>query len=101
MCECDRPLLSDETCLRCGRTLILIREPAIRPVRPETAWNPARVARALQAFAFFRGRAPMEADWTQRMDDWPPLDTVVRMFGSVEAASRAAGLQRSQPHVDL
>ena len=100
MCQCDRPLLSDKTCLRCGRTLILVREPAAPPARSETAWNRARVTRAFQAFAFFRGRAPVAADWTRRMDDWPPLEAVERMFGSVEAAGLAAGLQRSQPNVD-
>jgi len=27
-------------------------------------------------------------------NDWPPLDTVERLFGSVEAAVRAAGVER-------
>jgi hypothetical protein len=50
------------------------------------------VARAFQAFAFFRGRAPVEADWSRRMNDWPPLEAVLGLFGSVEAAAEAAGL---------
>jgi hypothetical protein len=58
-------------------------------------WSRAHIARAFQAFAFFRGRAPEAADWTRRMDEWPPLEAVEALFGTVEAAVAAAGLQRS------
>jgi hypothetical protein len=58
-------------------------------------WSRAHVARAFQAFAFFRGRAPVVADWRPRMDDWPPLDAVETLFGTLEAALQAAGLERS------
>ena len=44
---------------------------------------------------FFRGRAPVPADWSKRMDDWPPLETVEAMFGSVEAAAAAARPERN------
>jgi hypothetical protein len=94
VCICDRPLLADETCLRCGRS------PALVPTlgtplsdRPIT-WTRARVARAFRAFAFFRGRAPVVADWSRRIDDWPPLDAVERLFGTLEAAAEAAGMPR-------
>ena len=94
ICSCDRPLLADETCLRCGRA------PAFAPQLPTPAserpvtWTRARVARAFKAFAFFRGRAPVPADWGRRVDDWPPLEAVERLFGTLEAATEAAGIQR-------
>jgi hypothetical protein len=50
----------------------------------------------MEAFAFFRGRAPVRADWNARMpDDWPPLEVVTGLFGSVSGAVRAAGLEAS------
>jgi hypothetical protein len=91
---CERPLLSDDTCLRCGRSLALVGDPAAPAARREPAWTPASVERALQAFAFFRGRAPVADDWSRRMNDWPPLEAVEGLFGSVEAATEAAGLRR-------
>jgi hypothetical protein len=99
VCNCARPLLNDGTCLRCGR------RPATpeRPLEPtgsadedsRTSWTRARILRAFEAFAFFRGRAPVVADWSRRMDNWPPLEAVDAMFGSVAAACAAAGLERS------
>ena len=62
VCECDRPLLTDETCLRCGRALSLLPGPSAEPPKHEVTWSRAHVARAFQAFAFFRGRAPVVAD---------------------------------------
>jgi hypothetical protein len=92
-CRCERPVLDDESCLLCGRPLILLPEPAV--VRRRAAkthdWTQAGVIRALKAFAFFRGRPPVPADWSGRMgDDWPGLETVQGLFGSVEAAIRVA-----------
>jgi hypothetical protein len=95
-CQCERPLLSDDTCLRCGRSLALVSDPAAPEAQRKPAWTRSSVERALQAFAFFRGRAPVEADWSRRMNDWPPLEAVEGLFGSVEAATEAAGLQRSE-----
>jgi hypothetical protein len=47
----------------------------------------------MRAFAFFRGRAPLREDWHKRMpDDWPALETVEGLFGSLDAATRAAGV---------
>ena len=57
-------------------------------------WSRAHIVRAFQAFAFFRGRAPVPADWGRRLDDWPPIDVVVSLFGTLEAATEAAGLSR-------
>jgi hypothetical protein len=34
------------------------------------------------------------ADWSRRIDDWPPLEAVEALFGTVDAAVRAAGLER-------
>ena len=52
------------------------------------------MTRAFQAFAFFRGRAPVQADWSRSMgSDWPSLETVERLFGSLSAALEAAGIQ--------
>ena len=53
--------------------------------------------RAIRAFAFFRGRAPVASDWNQRMADWPPRATVEALFGSVEDAGRAAGVVPQRP----
>ena len=99
MCACDRPLLTDDTCLRCGRALSLLPEPSAQRPKPELTWSRAHVARAFQAFAFFRGRAPVIADWSRRIDDWPPIDAVEALFGTLEAALRAAGLERSPADV--
>ena len=63
-----------------------------RRVQHKITWTRPAVLRAIKAFAFFRGRAPVPADWNQRMADWPPRATVEALFGSVEAAARAAGL---------
>jgi hypothetical protein len=99
MCSCVRPLLTDDTCLRCGRALSLLPEPGAKPPKPELTWSRAHVARAFHAFAFFRGRAPVVADWSRRIDDWPPLEAVEALFGSLEAALQAAGLERSPADV--
>ena len=91
-CRCERPVLDGESCLRCGRSLITLPEPAVvrRHPRPQE-WTRAGVIRALRAFAFFRGRAPARADWNGRMaEDWPALETVNGLFGSVEAAVQLA-----------
>ncbi len=64
-------------------------------VRQTITWTPPAVLRAIRAFAFFRGRAPVPADWNKRMADWPPRATVEALFGSVEAAARAAGVPSS------
>ena len=61
-------------------------------------WTRAGVVRAIRAFAFFRGRAPTRQDWHGRMpDDWPPVETVERLFGSVGAAVSAAELELPPP----
>jgi hypothetical protein len=41
----------------------------------------------------------MAADWSRRVDDWPPLEAVEALFGTVEAAVQAAGLERSTADV--
>jgi hypothetical protein len=95
-CRCQRPVLDGETCLLCGRPLILLPEPAVvrRTAGKTHDWTKAGVIRALKAFAFFRGRPPVAADWSGRMgDDWPGLETVQGLFGSVEAAVRVAGVE--------
>ena len=93
LCRCERPLLADETCLRCGRPLILMPEPVRRPPAPgDPIWTRTQVARAIRAFAFFRGRPPVAADWSRRMAGWPALATVEALFGSLEVAIRAAGI---------
>jgi hypothetical protein len=97
LCRCPRPLLDGDTCLRCGRPPQLSPEPAPASERRarKIAWTRTRVVRAIRAFEFFRGRAPVRADWKRRMgDDWPPLASVEALFGSVEAAVRAAGVER-------
>ena len=63
---------------------------SLPPAPRKVTWTRPGVARAMQAFAFFRGRPPMAADWNQRMANWPSLETVEALFGSLEAANRAA-----------
>jgi hypothetical protein len=95
-CRCRRPVLDGESCLLCGRPLIVLPEPAAvrRTATKAHDWTQAGVIRALKAFAFFRGRPPVLADWSGRMgDDWPGLETVQGLFGSVEAAVRVAGVE--------
>jgi hypothetical protein len=92
ICNCERPLLTEETCLRCGRPPSLMPEPAGQLPQRQMTWSRTHIARAFQAFAFFRGRAPVAADWSKRIDDWPPLEVVEALFGSVEVAIQAAGL---------
>ena len=101
LCLCERPLLDGETCLRCGRAPALLPEPPVTSPQAtrKISWTQPGVVRALRAFAFFRGRAPAPADWQQRMgDDWPPLHTVERLFGSIDAAMRAAGFRTAESH---
>lgn len=75
--------------------MVLPEPSAVPPSAPSThEWTQPGVIRALRAFAFFRGRAPVAADWSGRMgDDWPRLETVLGLFGSVEAAVELAGIQ--------
>jgi hypothetical protein len=94
VCACERPLLAYDTCLRCGRPPTIPAHSAAEPPERPVTWTRARVAHAFQAFAFFRGRAPVAADWSRRMADWPPLEAVEKLFGTVEAAVEAAGLER-------
>jgi hypothetical protein len=80
----------------CGRPLIFQPDPAVAPRPPAKGpdWTQAGVIRALRAFAFFRGRPPVPDDWRGRMgNDWPRLETVVGLFGSVEAAVGVAGIE--------
>jgi hypothetical protein len=95
LCRCEHPLLDAETCLRCGRPPTFLPEPALSlpPARRKVTWTRPGVLRALSAFAFFRGRAPIPADWNKRMADWPSLETVEALFGSLEEAARAAGIE--------
>src|SRR3954469_19416505 len=99
ICRCDRPLLTDETCLRCGRAPAVLPEPSAEAPKPEVTWSRRHVAHAFQSFAFFRGRGPVVADWSRRMDDWPPLDAVETLFGTLGAALQAEGLERSPADV--
>jgi hypothetical protein len=91
-CRCEHPVLDGESCLRCGRSLILLPEPRATPPPRAPDWTRTGVIRAIRAFAFFRGRLPVEEDWTGHIaDDWPTRETVRRLFGSVAAAVELAG----------
>ena len=83
VCNCARPLLTEDTCLRCGLAFALVLAPAEPAPERQIDWSRVQVLRAFEAFMFFRGRAPVPADWSKRMDNWPPLETVEAMFGSV------------------
>jgi hypothetical protein len=54
-------------------------------------WTPAGVVRALRTYEFFVGRAPTHKDWSFEDDtSWPSVRTVLRTFGSFDAAVGAA-----------
>ncbi len=76
------------------------RMPSSPRGRRKIEWTQPAVIRAIRAFAFFRGRAPVAGDWNQRMSDWPPLGTVQTLFGSVDAAARAAGVEATDGRAD-
>ena len=80
VCRCERPLLDAETCLRCGRPPILLPVLSHPPARRRATWTRPGVVRAISTFAFFRGRAPVPADWNKRMVDWPALDRASRLI---------------------
>jgi hypothetical protein len=89
-------LWDGHSCVRCGRSL----QGAARLERPygrgraQDSWTRAGVIRALHAFAFFRDETPTPEDWEERglTQDRPSLVTVERLFGSFDAAVRAARL---------
>jgi hypothetical protein len=95
LCRCEHPLLDLDSCLRCGRSVSAATLSEPQPARPprKHQWTEAGVVRALRAFAFFRGRAPVRTDWSGNMArDWPSFQTVEGLFGSLPEALRAAGL---------
>ena len=75
----------------------MLPEPRGTEPEPETTWTRAQVIRAFEAFAFFRGRLPVAGDWTPHMENWPPFETVIDIFGSVDAARAAALVERTRP----
>ena len=90
-CNCTRSLWDGETSVHCGRTIYRASQREQTPRK--TAWTRAGVNRAIKAFVFFRGRAPMVADWEAGMDpQWPTLDVVHELFGSLPAAIESAGI---------
>jgi hypothetical protein len=81
--------------MRCGRAPADSLEDGsqFRP-RRMISWTHARVLRAIRVFGFFQGRAPGRRDWHgPQARDWPPIEIVESLFGSVTAAVRAAGLE--------
>ena len=81
--------------------MTLVPEPmqSLSPARRQVRWTRPGVARAISAFAFFRGRPPVHADWNKRMANWPSLETVEALFGSLEAATRAATTEKEEGDV--
>jgi hypothetical protein len=95
-CSCSQPLLNGDSCLRCGRRVTAADAPGPRRAghRRQQEWTRPGVVRALRAFAFFRGRPPMRADWNRSMGrDWPSIETVERLFGSLPDALESAELR--------
>jgi hypothetical protein len=100
LCRCHQPLQDEDGCLRCGRWLSVGPEPEPPPWRlpRRERWTRAGVIRAIRAFAFFRERTPVRADWNGSLDhDLPSLSTVEALFGSLVAALHAAGLPAHAP----
>jgi hypothetical protein len=95
-CTCARPMWDGDSCVRCGRTIHGAPEQKQTPWRAaprKSPWTRAGVTRAIRAFVFFRGRAPLIADWGSGMGpDWPTLQAVEQLFGSLSAALLAAGV---------
>src|SRR3954454_7651404 len=55
LCRCERPLRTEETCLRCGRTVPapVVAEPESPECpRERRTWTRTGVVRAIRAFAF-------------------------------------------------
>jgi hypothetical protein len=54
-------------------------------------WTVAGVIRALRTYEFFLGRPATATDWSFEDDkEWPSVRTVVALFGSFDAAVKAA-----------
>jgi hypothetical protein len=93
-CRCASPFRGDDTCLLCGRRVPELMVPTPRAHRSPhdgNPWTPAGVVRALRTFEFFVGRPPSPTDWSFQDDtSWPSVRTVLRIFGSFDAAVGAA-----------
>ena len=101
-CQCSRPLWDGESCVSCGRIVYGAPERERPPWREprKDPWTRAGVIRAVNAFAFFRGRPPTPADWDAGLGpDWPDLRTVQLLFGSLPAAIEAAMLIARPDHM--
>src|SRR3954463_1594127 len=95
-CRCEQPMRDHDSCVRCGHWIQPTVEELPRPRRSSLAdnrWTAAGVVRAVRTFEFFLDRLPTTTDWSVEDDaQWPGARTVVRLFGSFEAGSRAARL---------
>jgi hypothetical protein len=93
-CHCTTPFRDEDTCLLCGRHVPALVNPGPRTRRSPhdgNPWTPAGVVRALRTYEFFVGRPPTDKDWSFEDDrSWPSVRTVLRTFGSFEAAVGAA-----------
>lgn len=85
---------------------------AQEPTLVARVWAPAEILACIQRFNEIHGRPPRVADWnptaarrrrgpaaakTDPSGDWPHANTVRRIFGSWNAAVRAAGLPETLP----
>jgi hypothetical protein len=75
--------------------------PPARRTRRTRTWTRAGVLRAIRTFTFFHARPPVPSDWNGRApEEWPSIETVETLFGSLPAAVRAAntdlGLTRDE-----
>jgi hypothetical protein len=60
-------------------------------------WTPTGVIRALRTYEFFVGRPPTTTDWSfEDGTEWPSVRTVVRLFGSFDAAVQAARVKLAE-----
>jgi hypothetical protein len=90
-CRCEHPLVDADTCIRCGRFPTVAPRPAVPVAGQRSAWTRAGAIRVVRAFTFFRGRPPAPSDWAVPMGpDWPPLEVVQELFGSLETLLRAS-----------
>jgi hypothetical protein len=93
-CQCKTPWRDGDSCLRCGHWVQPAVEELPRKRRSsvtDNPWTAAGVLRAIRTFEFFLDRMPTTTDWSAEDDPrWPSVATVVRLFGSFDAAVHAA-----------
>lgn len=75
-----------------GSLTAALQQAGVRPASEEPRWGPEQIIDALRAFHSAHGRAPFQREWAKAGADHPATVTVLRRFGSWNAALHAADL---------